>query len=417
MNKDSFFAILAVLTLQYLFIAFRRHSFSQGLSYNFLLLYAVALRVWFVLTPPFLSSDIWRYIWEGKVFLNGFSPYMFPPDSPRLAALRDSNWFLIDHRHLTAIYPPFALYLFSLFAQNIYLWKAFMGFCDLCSLALISKILTHFNRPRENLLLYAFLPLSLIEISLEGHIEGALVPVFLLFFYLVAAMEGSLIISAIAAFGVGLKYIIVVPYIYYLKDLTLKEGLKHAIHHLSAFLFICLLLFFPFLSNPSELFGSFSVYVTHWKFNDSLFHLIGTVLGVDWNRSETFQGIKIAFGLLWLLLLVFMALRRVSIWSFSFFALAFLLSLSPVVHPWYVLWLIPPLTIFPNTAGYWLALSSPLAYWPVLYSSTFSVPLWIRIVEYLPFLCLLAISFVKLSREELRFPNSQRHTNGELGFL
>ena len=60
----------------------------------FILLVAVLLRIGPLLYPPFLSTDIYRYVWDGRVQGAGINPYRYVPSDDALAGLRD-----------TAIYP------------------------------------------------------------------------------------------------------------------------------------------------------------------------------------------------------------------------------------------------------------------------------------------------------------------------
>ncbi len=46
-----------------------------------------------VLVPPRTSSDVYRYVWDGRVQLSGTSPYRYAPLDDRLAGLRDPVLF------------------------------------------------------------------------------------------------------------------------------------------------------------------------------------------------------------------------------------------------------------------------------------------------------------------------------------
>src|SRR5438128_3444001 len=50
---------------------------------------AVLLRLIALAAPVFLSDDINRYIWDGRVQAAGINPYRFIPTDPELARLRD----------------------------------------------------------------------------------------------------------------------------------------------------------------------------------------------------------------------------------------------------------------------------------------------------------------------------------------
>ena len=73
------------------------------------------------LADPFLSSDIYRYIWDGVVQHAGINPYRYVPGDPALKFLREPNqevFDLINRRdYAPTIYPPVAqmIYWFATF--------------------------------------------------------------------------------------------------------------------------------------------------------------------------------------------------------------------------------------------------------------------------------------------------------------
>ena len=59
----------------------------------------------------FLSSDLFRYIWDGRVQLAGINPYLYVPAEPALAHLRDTAiiYRLVNRAtYAHTIYPPMA---------------------------------------------------------------------------------------------------------------------------------------------------------------------------------------------------------------------------------------------------------------------------------------------------------------------
>jgi alpha-1,6-mannosyltransferase len=52
--------------------------------------FALATRLLLVGEEPFLSTDLYRYIWDGRVQAAGINPYRYVPADPALAALRDA---------------------------------------------------------------------------------------------------------------------------------------------------------------------------------------------------------------------------------------------------------------------------------------------------------------------------------------
>ena len=51
--------------------------------------FGLVFRILLVWTPVYLSSDPYRYLWDGRVQWAGVSPYRYAPAAPELAMLRD----------------------------------------------------------------------------------------------------------------------------------------------------------------------------------------------------------------------------------------------------------------------------------------------------------------------------------------
>ena len=74
---------------------------------------ALAARVVALVFAPPLSTDVWRYLWDGRVACAGVNPYRYSPDAREVALLRDGNWRQINFREIPTIYPPAAEVLFA----------------------------------------------------------------------------------------------------------------------------------------------------------------------------------------------------------------------------------------------------------------------------------------------------------------
>jgi len=96
---------------------FPRHiSDRRALLIIFML--GISARLFFLGYPP--NPDIYRYIWEGIIQNHGFNPYAVAPDDPMVAHLAQGEWrglvAGVNHRWMTAIYPPAAMLMFRLLA-------------------------------------------------------------------------------------------------------------------------------------------------------------------------------------------------------------------------------------------------------------------------------------------------------------
>ena len=74
------------------FLALRMAANSPTHATLWVVLIAAALmRLPLLVEPPYLSSDMYRYVWDGRVQGNGINPYVLVPSAPELAHLRDSE--------------------------------------------------------------------------------------------------------------------------------------------------------------------------------------------------------------------------------------------------------------------------------------------------------------------------------------
>src|SRR5262249_2264212 len=91
---------------------------------------AVFMRVLVLFAPPH-STDVFRYIWEGRVQADGVNPYRYIPADPLLAHLRDSEIYPNINRkeYAPAIYPPAAQAIFfavTRLSESVSMMKAAM---------------------------------------------------------------------------------------------------------------------------------------------------------------------------------------------------------------------------------------------------------------------------------------------------
>ena len=141
------------------------------------IVFAVLFRVSILFAPPYLSDDIYRYIWDGRVQAAGINPYRYIPAAPELAQLRDDAIYpKINRRdYAHTIYPPVAQVVFLLttrISESVVWMKATMLVFELITIWAIAQLLTLLGRPREYLLLYAWHPLVVWEFAGSGHLDA-----------------------------------------------------------------------------------------------------------------------------------------------------------------------------------------------------------------------------------------------------
>ncbi len=131
------------------------------------------------LTDPYLSSDIYRYVWDGMVQHHSINPYRYVPGNPALAWLREPNQEIFDNinrrDYAPTIYPPVAqmfYWLATYFAPSVEAMKLLMlGFIALTAWVL-ALILRQLGRSTSDLLILLWCPLLVWEIGCAGHVDA-----------------------------------------------------------------------------------------------------------------------------------------------------------------------------------------------------------------------------------------------------
>jgi hypothetical protein len=127
--------------------------------------------------PPYLSDDIYRYVWDGRVQFAGINPYRYIPADESLAHLRDEKIYPYINRRDSArtIYPPVAEATFLLvtrLSESVTWMKvAMVGFEAIAVWALL-QLLISFGFARQRVLIYAWHPLAVWEFAGSGHVDA-----------------------------------------------------------------------------------------------------------------------------------------------------------------------------------------------------------------------------------------------------
>jgi len=162
---------------------------------------AVLLRVIALAAPVFLSDDINRYIWDGRVQAAGINPYRYIPTDPELEPLRDPLIFpnINRNNYAPTIYPPVAQMLFltaNRLGETALAVKLMFVTIEAVGIGTLLFILRATGRPPDHILLYAWHPLPVWEIAGSGHVDAAVVTFATL--ALAAAVSGRRISSGVA---------------------------------------------------------------------------------------------------------------------------------------------------------------------------------------------------------------------------
>jgi alpha-1,6-mannosyltransferase len=163
----------------------------------------IALRIFALLFDPLLSSDIYRYVWDGRVQAAGISPYRYVPADAALAFLRDGAIFRHINRVDTAvtIYPPVAQFFFFIvtrIGESVTVMRLSLLACEGVTVTLIILLLRRMNRPVTRVVAYLWHPLPLWEIANSGHVDALMVALMMLGLFIALtghALRGAVLIA------------------------------------------------------------------------------------------------------------------------------------------------------------------------------------------------------------------------------
>ncbi len=302
---------------------------------NFFSILFAATLLW---TLPTLSNDIHRYLWEGRVQQAGINPYLISPENEGLKDLRDSNYHLMDHRFLTAIYPPGAQLFFRLvtkMSDEVVFLKSILILCYGGCIWILIQILKLGNIPKERVLIFAWNPLVLIETASSGHID--ILGVLLLLFSILLFFQNKFYFSGILLSASVLVKYMPIPFLFlWVRQMRIKVGL--------VFLFMIgiefMLLYWPYRESFQKIFDSLLTYMGHWQFNGFIYRC---VMEYYPERESFIRGSVLLIALE----IIYFFWRKTSLLRAVPIVIVSILFLSPVLYPWYLLWLVPFLVFKP----------------------------------------------------------------------
>lgn len=371
------------------------------------LFFAVLYRALLVPTAPVLSTDLYRYLWDGRVQAHGINPYRYAPDDAALTALRDQAVYpLINRPGSPTIYPAGAQILFRALHEtgirSPSALKAVVALFDMGSICVLILILMHFRLPADRVLVYAWHPLVLYELAGNGHLDGVM-----LFFVLVALLlflKGRPVMSVA---GLALATALKLYPMLLLPALVTGKKLRLCL----VFGIVLLALYLPYRSAGGKILGFLPEY---FKNPNESYNL-----GIKAYLLDIFP----ASSPLAITAILAAALSAAAIWVWSlpkdplsavWFAymlagLLFVLA-SGSMQPWYVVLVIPFLALFFSPAWLYFSFAICLSYLTFL-SAHHAPPEWVRAVEYVPFLILLSVEYISVFRKGyIALESYRRHT-------
>lgn len=180
----------AILYLGAVIVFFLKPTNTNRFTLPIILTIAIACRCVGLFSDPFLSSDVYRYAWDGVVQHAQISPYRYTPGNAALSFLREPNIDLysnINRRdYAVTIYPPIAqivFYLTTFISPTVTFMKVTMVLFEGLTVYGLILLLRRLNLPRELVLLYAWCPVCIWEFGSSGHLDAMVIALIVFAFY------------------------------------------------------------------------------------------------------------------------------------------------------------------------------------------------------------------------------------------
>lgn len=418
-SPEARVAVTTILFAAYL-LAVREGCRVRGGVARTILLFTILFRLSLLLVPPYFSDDLYRYLWDGHVQVHGgINPYRYAPADPALRALAGDLRARVNHPEIPTIYPPYAQLFFaaiSALGGSPILLKGFLILFDLGIVLTLLAMLRRAGLPEGRILVYAWCPLVLSEVAGNGHLDA--LAIFLLILGIRLIIVGR---PGVSTFALGLAAgVKLVPI------LTFPVLARKVPRRFWAIPFAVLTAgYFVYLGAGMGALGGLRQYAERWQHNDSLFRVLLGILEaihpteplkamIAWLQARIDAPdlidllyhyvypvylARLASALLLLAFASYLVRIRVEPIRGAFLILAGGLLLSPTVHPWYVLYLMPFLVLIPSRG--WILFSGlvSLSYLdPSPVGEGAGRMSWIRWVEYLPLYLLLVVDALRARR-------------------
>ena len=329
----------------------------------FILAVAVAMRIGPLLAGPYLSTDIYRYVWDGRVQGAGINPYLYIPNNPALAYLRDDLiWPLINRAdYAPTIYPPAAEMIFFLVTRisgSVIWMKTALVLCEGLTIWAIIRMLDAEGLSRERVLIYAWCPLCVWEFAGSGHIDAAMTA-WVALALLATRRDARFAAGGLLGLAVLTKLfpILLFPALWRRWDWRMPVALAATI----------LVGYLVYIRAGWSVFGFLPGYVGEEGISDGsglwLLDAVGDATDLDIPTFAYVVPAVFAMGVLALWVVFRLPDRRRLYVGSLLIALASVLGLSPN-YPWYFIWLLPMVCLVPSAwPVFWLICTGSFLYW------------------------------------------------------
>ncbi len=336
--------LFAILFACYYFFVKKPALFS--LKYCIML--AIVFRLIAVFCLPHLSDDYFRFIWDGKVFLNHTSPFAYTPGQ-YIAIHNDAEFnflyknLITESQEAFTAYPAVLQYIFGAavfcFPKSIFgavvIMKLFLFIAE-CFTIYGLYIFCKFKKlPVRNILWYALNPLIIAELTGNVHFEALLICFLVFCFYFLH--KNNLWLTAFfwaLAINTKLLPLMLAPL------LLMYTGLWRFTKMALVACIVLVLTSIPFINTSllAHLSDSVGKYYSLFEFNGSFYYLAARTAELFTDEDYT-QWIATVLGFIsfaCILFISFFNFKKDAFLNKALFIFYVYFLCAAMVHPWYV---------------------------------------------------------------------------------
>ena len=385
--------------------------------------FAILFRAILVFTPPTLSDDMYRYVWDGRVQAQGISPYAYPPSAPQLEYLRDPTISAhINRPDVITVYPAGAeiayAILWRIVPDNVRWFQIAMAAGDVLAGALLVLLLRVLKLPDTRALIYLWNPLVIFETAHAAHVDGIVLP-FLVAAFLARVKGRDALTGALLGFATALKLfpVLLLPALWRPRN---DQGRWHAAWQMPlAFVVALALPYIPYLGQGTGVLGFLPNYFDE-RFNMGLANIITDA--IEKPPAPVFSALSQALNgsgpravnliLAATLLVVSIAIvvhparNALDALRHCIFPIGAFTLLTQNLFPWYMLWLVPLVALFVQRGRFGLRFDAwtgwflftglvALAY---TFFITWTPVTWALLLEFVPLYAILVFSQLRSIR-------------------
>lgn len=382
-----------------------------------ILIFSVAFHERLAVETPYLSSDVYRYIWDGRVQAAGINPYLYMPVAQELEPLRDEKIFPHINRpdYARTIYPPTAQAIFLITylvgPSDVTTFKVTMSLFDVLAILAIMLALARMKLDPALAIIFAWHPLVIWEGAHSGHIES-LAMALLAFALLARVSQKHALTGFLLALAVLTKFYpaLLLPAFLFANPqpgvwprlraiLTDRRNIKMLI----AFFATIVLAYLPYISAGGEVLGYLPGYLKEEGFVETGSRYFLLDLARKFADVPTAAYSVTAAAALIGLAIYFLLKEKRDGREVARAAVALIglfLILSTPRYSWYTAWIIPFLCFAPCAGWLYLTGASVFLYFLWLIPSYPNIPAWIGAAIYAPAVALLVLELILVKRRE-----------------